>query len=145
MRYSLLTLRVLLGAVFLYAAYSKLREPWLMFAMQIDAYQLLPQWAVLFIARTLPWGEVVLGLALVAGIGLRYAAAGATLLMAVFFAIMTFTFLKGLQIDCGCFGPGETIGPKTLARDATLLLMCATLWIVASRATMRAENQAQSA
>jgi len=139
MRYLLLALRLLLGSVFIYAAYLKLREPWLMFAMQIDAYQLLPQWAVLSVARTLPWAEMVVGLALITGLGLRYAAAG------LFFGIMTFTFLKGLQIDCGCFGPGETIGPKTLARDATLLLMCATLWILSSRVTKRAENQVQFA
>ena len=145
MRYLLLALRLLLGSVFIYAAYLKLREPWLMFAMQIDAYQLLPQWAVLSVARTLPWAEMVVGLALITGLGLRYAAAGATLLTGLFFGIMTFTFLKGLQIDCGCFGPGETIGPKTLARDATLLLMCATLWILSSRVTKRAENQVQFA
>lgn len=143
MRYLLFTLRVLLGAVFIYAAYMKLRDPWMVFAMEIDAYQLLPPWAVLFVARTLPWGELILGLALISGIGLRYAAAGATLLMAVFFAIMTFSFLKGMQIDCGCFGPGDKIGPKTLTRDGALLAMCTALWILAVRAVKRVANRPQ--
>ena len=29
----------------------------------------------------------------------------------------------GLQIDCGCFGPGEALGPKTLARDFSMLVL----------------------
>jgi len=139
MRYLLLALRLLLGGVFTYAAFLKLREPWLVFAMQIDAYQLLPQWAVLFVARTLPWCEVVLGLALISGLGLRYGAAVATLLMGLFFGIMTFTFLKGLQIDCGCFGPGEKIGPMTLTRDGALLLMCAALSFLSFRSARKLE------
>ena len=48
-----LALRVLLGGAFLYAAWLKLREPWMLFAMAVDAYKLLPQWAVILVARTL--------------------------------------------------------------------------------------------
>ena len=47
MRYVLIALRVALAVVFLYAAYTKLRQPWLLFAMSIDAYQMLPEWAAL--------------------------------------------------------------------------------------------------
>ena len=35
-------LRVALGAIFVYAAWVKLRLPWQLFAMSIDSYQLLP-------------------------------------------------------------------------------------------------------
>ena len=41
-----LILRVALGAIFVYAAWIKLREPWALFAMAIDSYQVLPVWAV---------------------------------------------------------------------------------------------------
>jgi hypothetical protein len=50
----LLLVRLALGAVFVYAAWVKLREPWLLFAISIDNYQLLPQWGVELVARTLP-------------------------------------------------------------------------------------------
>ena len=81
-------LRVALAAVFLYAAYVKLREPWLVFAIAIDAYGILPEPAVLATARTLPWCELALGVVLLTGFGLRYAAIAATALLGTFFTVM---------------------------------------------------------
>ena len=79
---AVLALRVLLGAVFVYAAWAKLRQPWELFAMSIDAYKVLPYWAVVAVARTLPWAEMLLGLALMAGLWLRITAGAASLLLA---------------------------------------------------------------
>ena len=121
MRYATIALRLVLGAVFLYAAWLKLREPYLLFAMSIDSYQLLPQWAVLAVARTLPWAELVLGLGLVSGLWLRWFSGAAAALLLMFFGLMVRSYLKGMQIDCGCFGPGEALGPRTLLRDFALL------------------------
>jgi uncharacterized membrane protein YphA (DoxX/SURF4 family) len=122
-----------MAAVFLYAAYTKLREPWLVFAMSIDAYQLLPQWAVLTLGRTIPWLELVLGLLLATGFALRYTAAAGAILLGVFFAIMAHAYAQGLKIDCGCFGLGEPISVRTLLRDGLLLAACLTLTILALR------------
>ena len=69
--YAALVLRLALGAVFLYAAWPKLTQSWTLFAMDIDAYQVLPQWAVVLVARTLPWAELLLGLWLISGKWLR--------------------------------------------------------------------------
>jgi len=116
-----LALRVALGAVFVYAAWTKLRQPWELFAMSIDAYKVLPYWAVVVVARTLPWAELAIGLVLMAGRWLRVSAGAASLLLLVFFVLMVRTYVKGMQIDCGCFGLGDTISPRTLARDGSLL------------------------
>jgi uncharacterized membrane protein YphA (DoxX/SURF4 family) len=122
-----------MAAVFLYSAYAKLREPWLVFAMSIDAYQLLPQWAVLTLGRAIPWLELLLGVLLAAGIALRYTAAVATILLGVFFGIMVHAYAQGLKIDCGCFGLGEPISARTLLRDGVLLAACFTLALLALR------------
>ena len=116
-----LVLRLVLGAVFVYAAWTKLRQPWELFAMSIDAYILLPYWAVVLVARTLPWAELVIGLALMVGRWLRVWAGAASLLLLVFFVLMVRTYVKGMQIDCGCFGLGDPISPRTLFRDGSLL------------------------
>jgi uncharacterized membrane protein YphA (DoxX/SURF4 family) len=123
-RVVVLALRVALGAVFVYAAWTKLRQPWELFAMSIDAYKVLPYKAVVVVARTLPWAELVIGLALMAGRWLRVSAGAASLLLLVFFALMVRAYAKGMEINCGCFGLGDAISPRTLARDGALLAGC---------------------
>jgi uncharacterized membrane protein YphA (DoxX/SURF4 family) len=116
-----LALRIALGAAFVYAAWTKLRQPWELFAMSIDAYKVLPYGAVLVVARTLPSAELAIGLLLMAGRWLRVSAAAASLLLLVFFGLMVRAYAKGMQIDCGCFGLGDAISARTLARDGGLL------------------------
>jgi uncharacterized membrane protein YphA (DoxX/SURF4 family) len=128
-----LALRVFLGGAFLYAAWLKLRDPWMLFAMAVDAYQLLPQWAVILVARALPWAELLLGLLLIAGKWMRFTSAAVSALLAGFLAMMAFTYLKGMQIDCGCFGSGDPISPRTLARDSGLLAAALLLTIMSFR------------
>lgn len=127
-----LCLRVALGAVFVYAAYVKLFQfadgrlhllPWQLFAMAIDSYQLLPQFAVEFLARTLPWFELALGLLLITGRWLRWAGAATSLLLMVFMGLMIRAYVKGQEISCGCFGAGDIISWKTLLRDGSLLAL----------------------
>jgi uncharacterized membrane protein YphA (DoxX/SURF4 family) len=125
-----LALRLLLGGVWLYAAYTKLKHPWLIFAMSIDAYHLLPEWAVLTVARTLPWIELAIGVLLIGGILLRYASVAGAGILAVFFAAMISAYARGLAIDCGCFGPGDALSKLTLLRDGALLTAAIVLaWL----------------
>jgi len=127
--------RVLLGVVFVYAAYTKLRASVYLFAMAIDAYKVIPEEAAIWLAHVLPWVELALGLALIVGIWLRVTAASATALLAVFFTAMVHAYRPGLaegnQISCGCFGLGEPISGWTLARDGSLLAVSLALTIAA--------------
>lgn len=119
--------RLALAGVFLWSAVAKLRDPWMLFAMELDNMHVIPGAAVEFVARTLPWFELALAVGLVAGVGARYVAPAATGLMTVFFLIVTVLYLRGFQGDCGCFGPGEALGPKTLLRDFSLVLL--SVWV----------------
>ena len=126
-----LGLRLLLGAVFIYAAYTKLRQSWLLFALSIDSYQLLPEWAVYAVARALPWLELALGVLLIAGVWLRYLAAVAAGILALFFTVMVVSYVRGAGIDCGCFGVGEPLSARTLVRDGRLLAAALALVLLA--------------
>lgn len=119
--------RIALAAVFNWAAYTKLRDPWMIFAMEIDAMHIVPGTTVEFLARTMPWLELFLGVLLLFGIKTRVAASAATALLSVFFTTLLVLYLRGFQGDCGCFGPGEQLGPKTLARDGALLVL--SIWV----------------
>jgi len=127
LRVAAIFIRIVLGAIFVYAGYVKLKDPWELFALAISSYNLLPLKAVEFVARTLPWAEILIGLMLVVGFQLRIAATACSLLLLVFFTLMVRAYAKGMEISCGCFGPGEVISWRTLLRDGSML--AGSLWI----------------
>ncbi len=125
--------RVILGAIFVVAAYLKLRDPWIEFAGELNAFELLPDWALEPIARTLPWAELALGVGLISGLLQRWFSLTASLLLTLFFSVMLRSYLAGLKIDCGCFGPGDALGPKTLVRDFSMLVLAVVVTVASFR------------
>lgn len=123
--------RIALGLIFVIAAYTKLHfdgiwhlgDYHFFFAMAIDSYKMLPTSMVEWMARVLPWVELGLGLLLISGYALRWVGVAATGLMAVFIYAMTHAYLLKLEIMCGCFGNNEKVGPLTLIRDSSLLVL----------------------
>ncbi len=127
--------RVVLGGIFIYAAYTKMAPmqgmPWTIrsvnsslswFANGVDSYEMLPHSAVEPFAHLLPPLELFLGLWLLSGVGLRWSGLVASGLVMAFVIAMFSAYLRGLTISCGCFGPGKQIGPQDLARDGLLFL-----------------------
>lgn len=129
--------RILLAGIFLYAGYTKtqLADPLapFLFEMAVDGYQLLPAWAVIAVARTLPWIEIALGVMLLVGWQLRYFATFCAALLGAFIAMMGITYLRGIEASCGCFGLGQPITPLTLLRDSLFLLPAIFLAVQAWR------------
>ena len=127
----LLVGRVALGAILIYAAYAKLhfngtwhlRDYNFIFAFGIDSYQMLPSWAVQWLALVLPWTELALGLLLIAGIGLRWVASITSALLVVFMIALARAAILGLAINCGCFGQSSTNPTRELILDSVLLLV----------------------
>jgi uncharacterized membrane protein YphA (DoxX/SURF4 family) len=153
-RILLLIGRIGLAAIFLFAAYAKLKPqapgPWSvgsvktslsMFAMQVDSFQLLPSSAADFVAHTLPFFELFLGLWILSGIFLRLSSLVSTVLLGGFFATLIRTYLMGLEINCGCFGPGERLGPKRLALESLMIVLSLAVTI---GAFMRARKKSAS-
>ena len=122
-RAAVILARLFLAGLFIVAAIAKLREPWPLFAASIDTMQILPTWAVIGVARTLPWFELALGLTLLSGFFLRYSSTIATALIAAFLSVLVRSYVRGMTVDCGCFGTGEELGPWTLVRDGALLVV----------------------
>jgi len=124
-------IRVILGVIFVYAAYVKLKDPWELFALAISQYQLLPLTMVEFVARSLPWFELLLGILLLTGRWLRFSATAVSVLLLTFFVLMVRADLQGMAINCGCFGgTDDVISWKTLLRDGSLLAasIALTVW-----------------
>jgi len=129
--------RVILGAIFLVAAYTKLHfnggwhfgDYHFFFGMAINSYNLLPVWAVELLARILPWFELMLGAVLIMGVGLRWSGIFASALLLVFIGAMTRAYIMHLEIMCGCFGNNEKLGPWTLVRDSSMLVLALAVTI----------------
>jgi len=141
-------LRLILGVIFVYAAWVKLfgthwswpprMEPWELFALAINSYGVLPLKLVEPVARILPWLEMAIGLMLLFGWGLRLSASVTSLLLLVFFSLMVRAFSRGEEISCGCFGPGEIISGWTLLRDGSMLAGALILtWMAFQRQRQR--------
>ena len=126
--------RIVLGGVFLLAGALKVADPQAAVAA-VRAYELLPDSLVTAVGWGLPFAEIVLGLVLLAGLATRAAGAAAAAMLLVLVAAVASAAVRGLSIDCGCFGgggqvpPGETRYGAEIARDVGLLLLAG--WLVA--------------
>ncbi len=130
--------RLILAGVFLASGYIKWRSP-LEFAAAIAGYKLVPDSFIYPLATWLPWLEIALGLLLLAGWKIRYVALGAAALLVCFTVILTVTYARGIDADCGCFGFGHRISPLTIARDM-LILLPAVLLVFEGRVRKLAEG-----
>ena len=124
--YATLVSRLVLGGVFLVAGATKIPDPGGL-AASIRAYELpLPEWFVSLSAHALPYLEVMLGLYLLVGLFTKVSAWATTGLTALFLLALLQGALRGLEIDCGCFGSsaGETSNLwLAAARDVGLLVL----------------------
>ena len=118
-----LAVRLILAAVFIYAAVSKIKDP-VTFSREIDNYQMLPYILVSLMAVILPWLELFCGLLLVLGKGLRGASLILIAMNIVFIIAISSALARGLDISCGCFGAGasEKVGLLKIAEDILFLV-----------------------
>jgi uncharacterized membrane protein YphA (DoxX/SURF4 family) len=125
--------RVLLGAVFIYAALLKIADP-VAFAGSVAAYRILPYFASYLTAATLPFLELSCGLLLVCGYRVRGGALIIATMNLVFMIALGAAIVRGLDIDCGCFKQGgvKTTPWTALLRDAVFLAM--TVFVLRSEA-----------
>ena len=116
--------RLVLGGLFLYSGGVKANNV-IVFARDIANYQLLPYALTYLVAATLPYVEMVAGLLLVVNRKVRPAALLLALLTFAFMLALATVVARGLDIDCGCFNPGQghTSAVMALLRDVGILLL----------------------
>ncbi len=141
MRALLLVGGIVIGSIFLAAAYGKLKPlagfPWswasmkisiALFAIQVESYRVVSGNTANMIAHVLPFAELFLGLWLVSGTLRRYSSLVACLFFVGFMIAIYSAYRRGLAIDCGCgVGPPEHAGPGALLRDGLRFLLPALI------------------
>jgi len=130
--------RIVVAAVFLLAAIPKILDP-LDFAKAISNYRVsfpvIGQDYIFAVAIFLPALEAVVAIGLLAGKWKRASSLIAGVLLLMFMVLIGQAVIRGLNIDCGCFGNGvlaktlaSKVGVSKIIEDAVWLLMCAFIF-----------------
>ena len=133
-----LTIRVqlALGVIFIVAALPKIVDP-PSFAHMIYNYRIVPGSLVNLSALTMPWIELLCGVALVLGIWRGTARTMIAAMLVTFIIAISINLARGNAIDCGCFdvsAAGKSVEERladmrfVIFRDLGMLLMTAQLW-----------------
>ena len=95
--------RLVLGGIFLVSGLAKIADP-VRFLLTLREFRLLPGTMEVFLALYLPWLEFVLGLGTILGILQRTSALLIAGLNGLFILALASVLLRGIEVDCGCFG-----------------------------------------
>ena len=116
--------QVVIGLVFIAAALPKIGDP-RSFADAVHNFRLLPLFFENLVAISLPWIELVAGLALVLGLRARAGGLLASLMMVLFTVAVALAQIRGLDVECGCFGTadGTRVGLLKLLENTGLTVL----------------------
>jgi len=128
-RWFVLALRLALGGVFLYAGTTKVTNPQA-FADSIAAFKMLPPQLLNIVALGLPPFEILLGLMLISAWKARAASLALAGLAIVFGLALGQALMRGLVVDCGCFGSGTPSALKTwVSFGRAFLIFAISFWL----------------
>lgn len=130
-----LIFRVIIGSIFLLAGLAKVSDP-VRFMFTLREFSLFPDVIVLFLALYLPWLEFVLGLFLILGLLYRASSLLLACLNAAFMLAILSVILRGMEVDCGCFGLladvlklPDMADMKAVLRNAVFAGMCLYIFL----------------
>lgn len=134
--------RFAIGCMFIYSSLPKIRQPY-DFLASIYSYEIVGPKLGMFVAMTLPWLELIVGICLIGGIFTGGSLLAGMMLAAMFTYVLGSALYHGLEITCGCFGAGATdiITYKTLIRTIIILCACCIAFIIQIARTQNTQKQ----
>jgi putative oxidoreductase len=139
--YLVIAVSMAVAAVFIYAGIDKLRDP-LQFADSIEGFAILPAALIGLLALSLPPYEVASGLLLLWPQTRRIGALAVAAVSMVFFAALASALIRGLTLDCGCFGVGAPSRPRMWLELALDVLLFSSALFVYLRSITRLSTPA---
>lgn len=127
-------LRLAVGAVFIYAGVLKAADP-VKFASDIQHFHILSWPLGMRLAFYLPWLEIICGVALIVGWLRSGALAILTALTVVFIGATVAAKVRGIDLDCGCFGSAtkNLSFASHMAIDFAILAALLAIWFWPNR------------
>ena len=120
----LYAVRIAIGCMFIWSSLPKIRQPY-DFLASVYSYELAGPKLGMFVAMTLPFLELLVGICLIGGIFISGALLACIAMASVFSYVLGFALYKGLEITCGCFGAGSTeiVTSSTFMRALVILVL----------------------
>ena len=124
-----LLLRWLIGGLFVFAGLAKLIDP-PAFVEQLNNYRLVPDTWLIPLVWFLPSLETILGVCLLVNRWSRETLVLILGLLGVFLVALITARVRGLNLECGCFGTLEHGGSYVLWIGRDLLLAAVTAYLL---------------
>ena len=126
-----LSIRILLGSIFIYASLDKISNPGA-FAEILYNYRIFPLGMVNLIAIILPWVEFFLGVFLILGVAPYSSSFLYSIIIFCFMIVLLQAIVRGLDISCGCFSTSHESGMvsnRRFVEDVGLLILSGFLFL----------------
>jgi hypothetical protein len=117
-------MQLALGAIFVWSGWAKAQAPF-DFLGDIYSYQIAGAKMGVLIAMIIPFLELLVGVCLLLRIAVSGSLIVAVLLCSIFSLAQASVLLRGLSIDCGCFGNASS-GVVTYGTLVRVLVMLGT-------------------
>lgn len=132
--YFLFVSRTFIAFIFIFSGIEKIGDLQ-NFSYAITNYKLLPVSLVNIFAISLPWLELTAGLLLLFGVCVKENSAVISALLLIFIVAVAISIMRGLNIDCGCFGTagGQKVGLIKIGENILLLILCFQLMFFGSK------------
>ena len=116
-------LRVFFGIILIYASIEKILYP-TQFAQTIENYRMISPLLSRWLAIWLPWLELFLGFMLIVGFWPTEVSYTNAALMLIFYIAVQQAYLRGLDINCGCFAAesGSKVDIAKVCENIVLLI-----------------------
>ena len=120
-KYFIISIRLILGTVFLWASFDKILDP-ATFAKNISNYHVVPFGLENTIAIILPWLEFLIGTGMILGIMVDGSIMISAFLLILFNILIAQAILRGFNIECGCgLKDGQIVGIEKIFENFVLL------------------------
>jgi uncharacterized membrane protein YphA (DoxX/SURF4 family) len=134
-KWVVLAIRIVIGGIFIYASINKILNPDA-FARIIHNYRLFPPSLINIIAIVIPWIEIISGALLI--IGWKYKAANLIIggMLATFIIALAISYIRGININCGCFSTTASTKSDLLMRifeDVLMVIGCLIIGFAGKR------------
>lgn len=141
-KYISLIFRMVLGAMFVTVAMTKIPNPE-KFANEIGNYNLLPNISLNMMALFLPWLELITGMLLIFGYKVKENSFLILGMLVVFTLGVLSAMARGLDINCGCYSEiaVKKVGWEKVLENTGLIIMALYLFLTSNSESNFADKE----